>query len=100
VLAAVAAFVSGVPLLAIFILWQISGAFMEPVHDLLFFDGVSKSQQSRFYGVFRTSVNLPSVIIPMLGAGVITLFGTTAAVWTVSAFVGAFVMLILVPYKK
>jgi MFS family permease len=100
VLAAVAAFVSGVPLLAIFILWQISGAFMEPVHDLLFFDGVSKSQQSKFYGVFRTSVNLPSVIIPMVGAGVITLFGTTAAVWTVSAFVGAFVMLILVQRKK
>ena len=99
-LAAIAAFVSGVPLLAIFVLWQISGAFMEPVHDLLFFDDVPKSQQSRFYGVFRTSVNLPSVIIPMLGAGVITLFGTTAAVWTVSAFVGAFVMLILVPFKK
>ena len=99
-LAAIAAFVSGVPLLAIFVLWQISGAFMEPVHDLLFFDDVPKSQQSRFYGVFRTSVNLPSVIIPMLGAGVITLFGTTAAVWTVSAFVGAFVMLILVPCKK
>jgi hypothetical protein len=100
VLAAIAAFVSGVPLLAIFVLWQISGAFMEPVHDLLFFDDVPKSQQSRFYGVFRTSVNLPSVIIPMLGAGAITLFGTTAAVWTVSAFVGAFVMLILVPCKK
>ncbi|MFQ6729938.1 MAG: MFS transporter [Alphaproteobacteria bacterium] len=100
VLAAVAAFVSGVPLLAIFVLWQISGAFMEPVHDLLFFDDVPKSQQSRFYGVFRTSVNLPSVIIPMVGAGVITLFGTTAAVWTVSAFVGAFVMLILVPNKQ
>lgn len=100
VLAAIAAFVSGVPLLVIFVLWQISGAFMEPVHDLLFFDDVPKSQQSRFYGVFRTSVNLPSVIIPMLGAGVITLFGTTAAVWTVSAFVGAFVMLILLPCKK
>ena len=100
VLAACAVFVTGYPLLAIFILWQISGAFMEPVHDLLFFDGVPKSQQSRFYGVFRTSVNLPSVIIPMLGAGVITLFGATAAVWTVCAFVGAFVMLILVPHKK
>lgn len=100
VLAAVAAFVTGFPLLAIFVLWQISGAFMEPVHDLLFFDGVPKSQQSRFYGVFRTSVNLPSVIIPMVGAGVITLFGSTAAVWTVSAFVGAFVMLILVQRKR
>ena len=100
VLSAIAAFVTGMPLLAIFVLWQISGALMEPVHDLLFFDNVSKSQQSRFYGVFRTSANLPSVIIPMIGAGVIVLFGTTAAVWTVSAFVGAFVMLILVPNKK
>ena len=100
VLSAIAAFATGMPLLAIFVLWQISGALMEPVHDLLFFDDVPKSQQSRFYGVFRTSANLPSVIIPMIGAGVIVLFGTTAAVWTVSAFVGAFVMLILVPNKK
>ena len=100
VLSAIAAFATGMPLLAIFVLWQISGALMEPVHDLLFFDDVPKSQQSRFYGVFRTSANLPSVIIPMIGAGVIVLFGATAAVWTVSAFVGAFVMLILVPNKK
>ena len=100
VLAACAAFVTGYPLLAIFVLWQVSGAFMEPVHDLLFFDDMPKSQQMRFYGVFRTSVNLPSIIIPMIGAAVITLFGTTAAVWTVSAFVGAFVMLILVQRKS
>ena len=100
VLSAIAAFATGMPLLAIFVLWQISGALMEPVHDLLFFDDVPKSQQSRFYGVFRTSVNLPNVVVPMLGAVVITMFGTTAAVWTVSAFVGAFVMLILVPNKK
>ena len=100
VLSAIAAFATGMPLLAIFVLWQISGALMEPVHDLLFFDDVPKSQQSRFYGVFRTSVNLPSVIIPMIAAGVIVLFDATAAVWTVSAFVGAFVMFILVPNKK
>ena len=100
VLSAIAAFATGMPLLAIFVLWQISGALMEPVHDLLFFDDVPKSQQSRFYGVFRTSFNLPNVVVPMLGAVVITMFGTTAAVWTVSAFVGAFVMLILVPNKK
>jgi MFS family permease len=100
VLSAIAAFATGMPLLAIFVLWQISGALMEPVHDLLFFDGVPKSKQSRFYGVFRTSFNLPNVVVPMLGAVVITLFGTTAAVWIISAFVGAFVMLILVPNKK
>ena len=100
VLAACAVFATGYPLLAIFVLWQVSGAFMEPVHDLLFFDGMPKSQQSRFYGVFRTSVNLPSVLIPIVGAWVITMFGTTAAVWTVSAFVGAFSMLILVQRKR
>ena len=100
VLSAIAAFATGMPLLAIFVLWQISGALMEPVHDLLFFDGVPKSKQSRFYGVFRTSFNLPNVVVPMLGAVGITLFGTTAAVWTVSALVGAFVMLIIVPNKK
>ena len=42
---------SGYPLLAIFVLWQFSGAFMEPVHDLLFFDNTKKAQQTRFYGV-------------------------------------------------
>jgi MFS family permease len=100
VLAACAAFVTGYPLLAIFVLWQISGAFMEPVHDLLFFDDVPKNQQSRFYGVFRTSVNLPSVIIPMVGAGVIAVFGATSAVWVVSVFVAAFTLLVLLSERK
>lgn len=100
VLAACAAFVTGYPLLAIFVLWQISGAFMEPVHDLLFFDDVPKKQQSRFYGVFRTSVNLPNVIIPMVGAGVIAVFGATSAVWVVSVFVAAFTLLVLLSERK
>lgn len=101
VLSAFAIFVTGVPLLAIFVAWQISGAFMEPVHDLLFFDTAStKAQQTRFYGVFRTSSNLPNIIVPTLGALAITLFGTTTAVWTVTAFIGAFMLLILVERKK
>lgn len=54
--------ITGVPLLAIFVLWQISGALMESVHDLMFFDTVKKSDQARFYGIFRTSVNLPNVV--------------------------------------
>ncbi len=33
-----ATFVTGYALLAIFVLWQISGAFMEAAHDLLFFN--------------------------------------------------------------
>ncbi len=81
-------FVVGWPLLVIFVAWQISGALMESVHDLLFFDGMAKSQQTRFYGVFRTSSNLPNVIAPMLGAICIASFGTTAAVWLVTAIIG------------
>lgn len=90
---------TGFPLLAIFVLWQISGAFMEPVHDLLFFDNTKKSQQTRFYGVFRTSVNLPSVIAPIIGAACITLFGVTSAVWFVTAAVGVLSIMILIAKK-
>lgn len=90
---------SGLPLLAIFVLWQISGAFMEPVHDLLFFDNTKKTQQTRFYGVFRTSANLPSVIAPVVGAACITLFGTTSAVWFVTAAVGVISVMILMAKK-
>lgn len=99
-LSAAAMFVTGVPLLVIFVAWQVSGALMESVHDLLFFDGTTAAQQSKYYGVFRTSVNLPNVIAPMLAAAVISLFGTTAAVWTVTVFVGAFSLLVLVEKKR
>ena len=94
-----ACFVTGVPLLAIFVLWQISGAFMEPVHDLLFFDGTKKSQQTRFYGVFRSSANLPNIIAPIIGAGCITLFGVTAAVWMVTAVIGGLSIMVLLSKK-
>lgn len=100
VLSAAAMFATGIPLLAIFVAWQVSGALMESVHDLLFFDGTTKSQQSKYYGVFRTSVNLPNVIAPMLAAAVISLFGMTAAVWVVTVFIGAFSLLVLVEKKK
>lgn len=100
VLSAVAMFATGIPLLAIFVAWQVSGALMESVHDLLFFDGTTKSQQSKYYGVFRTSVNLPNVIAPMLAAAVISLFGMTSAVWVVTVFIGAFSLLVLVEKKK
>ena len=100
VLSAAAMFATGIPLLAIFVAWQVSGALMESVHDLLFFDGTTKSQQSKYYGVFRTSVNLPNVIAPMLAAAVISLFGMTAAVWVVTVFIGAFSLLVLVEKKR
>lgn len=98
-LSAVATIVTGVPLLVIFVAWQVSGALMESVHDLLFFDGMGRAKQAKYYGVFRTSSNLPNVIAPMLAAVVISLFGTTSAVWVVTVFVGAFSLLIL-PEKK
>ncbi len=94
-LAAGATVLTGYPLLAVFVLWQISGALMEPVHDLLFFDGMKKTEQARFYGVFRTSVNLPNVVAPVLGAACIALFGATSAVWIVSAVVGVGSVLVL-----
>lgn len=99
VLSAMATVVTGVPLLAIFIAWQVSGALMESVHDLLFFDTAKKAQQTKFYGVFRTSVNLPNVVAPILGAAMIAAYGTTAAVWAVTATIGALSVGILLGRK-
>lgn len=98
-LSAMATVVTGYPLLVIFIAWQISGALMESVHDLLFFDNTKKSEQARFYGIFRTSVNLPNVVAPMLGAICITVFGGTSAVWVVTALIGVFSALMLIAKK-
>ena len=99
-LAACATIATGYSLLIIFVAWQISGALMESIHDLLFFDATKKSQQTKFYGVFRTSVNLPSVIVPMLGAVVISLFGTTSAVWGISAAIGVLATVVLLAEKR
>ena len=98
-LSALATFLTGVPLLSIFVLWQISGALMESVHDLLFFDGTKKSQQTKYYGVFRTSANLPNVFAPMMGAAVIAIWGSTAAVWGVTAVVGLLSVMLLIRRK-
>ena len=99
-LATCATVATGYPLLVIFIAWQISGALMESIHDLLFFDATKKTQQTKYYGVFRTSANLPSVIVPMLGAGVISLFGATSAVWGVSAVIGVLSTIVLLAEKR
>lgn len=99
-LAACATIATGYSLLIIFVAWQISGALMESIHDLLFFDATKKSQQTKFYGVFRTSANLPSVIVPMLGAAVISLFGTTSAVWGISAAIGVLATVVLLAEKR
>ena len=90
-----ATFLSGYALLAIFVLWQISGAFMEACHDLLFFDDMPKDQQPKFYGVFRTSVNFPSVIAPILGGICIAVFNSTSAVWLITAVMGILSTIVL-----
>ena len=100
VLSAIATMMTGFPLLVIFVAWQISGAFMEPVHDLMFFDNTVPAQRTRFYGVFRTSVNLPNVVAPVLAAACITFFGATSAVWFVTAVIGALTVgIIVTPHK-
>lgn len=91
----VAMFAGGYLLLSMFILWQISGAFMEAAHDLLFFDGMKRNEQARFYGIFRTSMNLPSVVAPMFGALCIALFGSTSAVWLITAVAGILSTMVL-----
>ena len=90
-----ATFITGYALLSIFVLWQISGAFMEACHDLLFFNHMPKQKQSRYYGVFRTSVNFPSVIIPLLGFACIAVFGATSAVWLITGFMAILSTLVL-----
>ncbi len=90
-----ATFITGKLLLVIFVLWQISGAFMESAHDLLFFNGVQKKDQAKYYGIFRTSVNFPSVIAPILGTLCITVFGSTSAVWLITAVAGILSTIVL-----
>ena len=91
----IATFVTGYALLTVFVLWQVSGAFMESAHDLLFFDDMPKKEQSKYYGFFRTSVNFPSVIAPILGTLCIAIFGSTSAVWLITAVAGILSTIIL-----
>jgi MFS family permease len=90
-----ATFATGYALLGIFVLWQIPGAFMEASHDLLFFNGMKKNEQARFYGIFRTSVNFPNVIAPILGTLCIAIFGLTSAVWLITAVIGVLSTIVL-----
>ena len=91
----IATFASGYTILAVFVLWQISGAFMEACHDLLFFNDMPKAEQARFYGVFRTSVNFPSVVAPLLGMLCIAVFGATSAVWIITAIMAVLSTIVL-----
>ena len=94
-----ATFMTGYALLAIFVLWQISGAFMEAAHDLLFFNNMPKAQQPRYYGVFRTSVNFPYIIAPIFGAICIAVFNSTSAVWLITATMAVLSTIVLCARK-
>lgn len=91
----IAMFAGGYGLLLVFILWQIPGAFMEASHDLLFFNGMKKNEQSKFYGIFRTSVNFPNVVAPILGTLCIAVFGLTSSVWLITAVAGILSTIVL-----
>jgi len=91
---------NGIALLGIFVLWQISGAFMEACHDLLFFNGVQKREQAKYYGIFRTSVNFPSVVVPILGTISIAVFNATSAVWIITATVAVLSTIVLLSKHK
>lgn len=90
-----ATFMTGWALLSIFVLWQISGALMEASHDLLFFNGMPKHEQQKYYGFFRTSVNIPSVVAPILGTVCITIFNSTSAVWLITAVMAVLSTIVL-----
>ncbi|MCL2538222.1 MAG: MFS transporter [Alphaproteobacteria bacterium] len=79
-----ASFATGWTLLAIFVLWQISGAFIEPLRDLAFFDTAKKDERQRYWGIFRTASSVSRIIIPLVAAVVIFAFGATSVVWIVA----------------
>jgi len=83
-----ASFATGTTLLAIFILWQISGALIEPLTDIFFFGAARGGDKERFFGIFKTVNRLPRFIVPIIGAGYITFFGITSSVWILTAIIG------------
>ena len=95
VLAFCALFAQGWTLLVIFVLWQISGAFIEPLRDLLFFDAAKKEERARFMGIFRTASSIPRFIAPLLGAVAIFAFGATSAVWIITVFIALLASFVL-----
>lgn len=95
--AVAASFATGAALLAIFILWQISGALIEPLTDIFFFNAAKGASRDRFFGVFKTVNRLPRFIVPVIGALVIAVCGATSYVWLLAAVIaaamGAFVLI-------
>ncbi|MCL2748875.1 MAG: MFS transporter [Alphaproteobacteria bacterium] len=96
-----ASFATGTTLLAIFILWQISGALIEPLTDIFFFDAAKGKDRERFMGIFRTVNRLPRFIVPVIGAGFIMFFGTTSSVWLLTGIIGLLAgLFVLLPARK
>jgi len=89
---------SGWTLLVIFVLWQISGAFIEPLRDLLFFDAAKKAERARFMGIFRTASAVARIITPLVAGVAIFAFGMTSIVWVIAGTV-AFLTALLVLKK-
>ncbi|MDR1207605.1 MAG: MFS transporter [Rickettsiales bacterium] len=96
-----ASFATGRTLLWIFILWQISGALIEPLTDMFFFDAARGRDREKFFGIFKTVNRLPRFIVPMMGAFVIMLFGTTGSVWLLTGVIGILTgIFVLLPKKR
>jgi MFS family permease len=94
-LAFCASFATGWTLLAIFVLWQISGAFIEPLRDLPFFDAAKKDERAKYWGIFRTASSVARIGMPLLAAAAIFAFGMTSIVWIVAGVVATLVALLV-----
>jgi MFS family permease len=87
-LALFASFSTGMLMLALFVAWQIPNSVIEPIKELPFHSGTSKSEKSKFMGVFQTSKYLAKVLSPLAGAGIIFVCGTLSSVWFLAAALG------------
>jgi MFS family permease len=90
-----ASFATGWTLLALFVLWQISGAMIEPLTDMFFFDAAKGNDREKYFGIFKTVNRLPRFIVPMCGAGFIWFFGTTSSVWILTGIIAVLIGLFI-----
>jgi MFS family permease len=94
-----AVWADGYLLLILLIGMMFAQALQEPVHDLLFFDAVKKSDQSRLMGIYNTNQYVGQLLAPMMGAGAIMIFGTPNSVWGVTAIISLLCILMLISPK-
>jgi MFS family permease len=90
-----ASFATGWTLLVIFVLWQISGAFIEPLRDLLFFDAARQEERMRFMGIFRTAGAIARIATPLVAGVAIFVFGMTSVVWVIAGTVALFTAMLV-----